>query len=403
MEEDRVEVSEPVQEPVLDSEQPAKARPQSAKSALSQDGPVQYQLIQARSVLNRVKAMMPLSWTINPYRGCRHACVYCFARPTHNYFDLNAGVDFHTRIFIKINAPQVLRAELSRPGWKRESICLGSATDPYQPVERRYRLTRKLLEVLCEKANPLDIITKSHLILDDLDLLTELNRRTNGRVAVNISLTTLDEAKARLIDPGAPSPRKRMETLARLSEAGIKTRLFIMPVLPGLTDQPDELENLVREAARISVSSVSADSLRVARGSEEYFYGFIDKNFPELRPRYNRLYANGRRSMISEAYKEALRNKMAQLRAKYNFPEKRTLRSEEAPAQTEQAQLELRFEEPARLQAALEAAEDASTTTVRPPREKQNLFTGAKTTLSPPKPAARIIDLQQASFDLGSI
>jgi DNA repair photolyase len=344
--------------------------------------------------------MMPLNWTINPYRGCRHACVYCFARPTHTYFNLNAGVDFHTEIFVKINAPQVLRAELSRPGWKGQPICLGSATDPYQPIERRYRLSRKLLEVLCEKANPLDIITKSHLILDDLDLLTELNRRTGGQVAVNISLTTLDEAKARLIDPGAPSPRKRMETLARLSQAGIKTRLFIMPVLPGITDQPEELEYLVRAAAQAGVTSVSADALRIARGLEEYYYGFIDKNYPELRPRYNRLYRNGQRSLIAPAYKEALRNKMAELRAKYNFPEKRVLRSEERPEQATQTQLELRFEEPARLQAALEAAEQAATDRASYPHGKPQSSGGAKPGLPTPKPAARIINLQQASFDL---
>src|SRR4051794_4779427 len=124
MEDDRIEDNEAV----LDEAQPAKARRKPARSALVEDGPVQYQLIQARSILNRVKAMMPMSWTINPYRGCRHACVYCFARPTHTYFGLDAGVDFHTRIFIKINAPQLLRAELARPGWKREPVCLGSAT-----------------------------------------------------------------------------------------------------------------------------------------------------------------------------------------------------------------------------------------------------------------------------------
>lgn len=393
MEDDRLEVEESVRDDGL----PAVSTRKTRRSALVEDGPARYQLIQARSILNRVKAMMPLSWTINPYRGCRHACVYCFARPTHTYFDLNAGIDFHTQIFVKINAPQLLRAELSRPGWKHEPICLGSATDPYQPIERRYRLSRKLLEVLCAKPNPLDIITKSHLILDDLDLLSELSRKTNGRVAVNMSLTTLDEAKARLIDPGAPAPDKRMEALARLSEAGIKTRLFIMPVLPGITDQPDELEKLVREAAAIGVSSVSADSLRIARGSEEYFYSFIDKNFPELRPRYNRLYNQGRRSMISEAYKEALRNKMTELRAKYNFPEKR-LRSEETPepARAEQTQLELSFEEPARLQAALEVAENAAP---RRTREKQRTF---PTPLPAPNPAARVIDLRQASFDFGN-
>jgi DNA repair photolyase len=382
-------------------ETPARANRKTA-SALVQDGPVHYEPIQARTVLNRVKAMMPLSWTINPYRGCRHACVYCFARPTHTYFDLNAGIDFHTQIFVKINAPQVLRQELSRPGWKRAPICLGSATDPYQPAERRYHLTRKILGVLCEKANPLDIITKSHLILDDLDLLLELNRRTGGQVAVNMSLTTLDETKARLIDPGAPSPIKRLDALARLSEAGIKTRLFIMPVLPGITDPPDELEQLVKIAAEIGVSSVSADSLRIARGTEEYFYEFIEKNFPELRPRYNRLYNNGRRSMISDAYKEALRNKMAELRSKYGFPEKR-LRSEENFSQTEQAQLEMRFEEPARLEEALEAAEAQALNNPNDSNHTSNnrmAGSSPKVTLPPPKPTARIITLQQASFDL---
>lgn len=377
----------------------AKPRRKTA-SALVQDGPVHYEPIQAHSVLNRVKAMMPLSWTINPYRGCRHACVYCFARPTHTYFNLNAGIDFHTQIFVKINAPQVLRQELSRPGWKRAPICLGSATDPYQPAERRYHLTRKILVVLCEKANPLDIITKSHLILEDLDLLLELNRRTGGQVAVNMSLTTLDNIKARLIDPGAPSPAKRLDTLARLSEAGIKTRLFIMPVLPGITDSPDDLEQLVKTAAEIGVNSVSADSLRIARGSEEYFYGFIDKNFPELRARYNRLYNNGRRSMISDAYKEALRNKMAELRVKYGFPEKR-LRSEENFSQTEQAQLEMRFEEPARLEEALEAAEARAEALSKSSFSKNPLpVSSPKLILPAPKPNSRIIQLQQASFDL---
>lgn len=368
-------------------------------SALVQDGPVYYEPIQARTVLNRVKAMMPLSWNINPYRGCRHACVYCFARPTHKYFDLNAGTDFHTRIFVKINAPQVLRHELSRPGWKCSPICLGSATDPYQPGERRYRLSRKILEVLVEKSNPLDIITKSHLILDDLNLLRELNRRTGGRVAVNMSLTTLDETKARLIDPGAPSPRKRLDALAQLSAAGIKTRLFIMPVLPGITDPPDELEELVKTAADIGVSSVSADSLRIARGSEEYFYEFIKKNFLHLRPRYDWLYANGRRTMISDAYKEALRNKMAQLRDKYGFEEKR-LRSEEEFSQTEQAQLEMRFEEPTRLQDALEAAERAAEAQAVATSKPQIPLSRQKIILPPPKPSARTINLHQASFDI---
>ncbi len=290
---------------------------------LNLDGPVYYQEIQARSVLNRVKAMMPMAWTINPYRGCRHACVYCYARPSHTYYGLNAGADFHTQIFVKINAAAVLRQELARPSWKHESICLGSATDPYQPAERRYRLTRQILQVLCNFANPVEIITKSHLVVDDLDILSELNRRTQGRVAVNMSLTTLDEAKARQIDPGAPSPRKRLEALAKLTAAGIKTRLFIMPILPGITDNPVELEELVKAAAETGVRTIAADTLRIARGLEDYFDDFLDKYYPELHPRYERLYSGGRRTLVVDAYKEALKKKVNEWRIKYGMTETR--------------------------------------------------------------------------------
>ncbi len=317
------------------------------------DGPVHYQPVEARTILNRVQAMMPMRWTINPYRGCRHACVYCFARPTHTYYGLNAGLDFQSRIFVKINAPQLLRKELARRSWKGETICLGSATDPYQPAERRYRLSRQLLEVLCEAANPLEIITKSHMVGDDLDLLIELNRRTDGRVAVNMSLTTLDEGKARLIDPGAPNPARRMEAIARMSAAGIKTRLFIMPVLPGITDQPDELERLVEQAAQMGVQYVAADPLRIARGLEEYFYQFLDSHFPELRPRYERIYAGGRRTTIDDRYRQALREKMVELRLRYGIAEREQRGPELSAEQPIQGTI---FDEPVRLQARLETA-----------------------------------------------
>jgi DNA repair photolyase len=359
------------------------------------DGPVRYRLIQARSVLNRVKAMMPLNWTINPYRGCRHACVYCFARPSHTYLGLNAGLDFQSVILVKINAPQVLRAELARPGWKREPICLGSATDPYQPAERRYRLSHQILEALCEMSNPLDIITKSHLVLEDLDLLVELSRRTGGQVAVNMSLTTLNETKAFQIDPGAPAPRKRLEAIARLSAAGIKTRLFIMPILPGITDRPDELEALVQSAAEVGAQSVHADPLRIARGSEEYFYRFLDTHYPELRPRYERLYAQGRRTMAAERYKAAVRDKMAELRARYNLDTRHSepeAAHEEIQPQAYQPELAI-FDEPARLEAALEAAENRASRSVATRKESARRATPAKTPASTPE--------KQTSFDFG--
>lgn len=316
----------------------------------------QYIPIQARTILNRVQAMMPFNWIINPYRGCRHACVYCFARPTHTYYGFDAGIDFHSRIFVKTNAPQLLRKELSRPGWKNEKICLGSVTDPYQPAERRYRLSRRILEVLCEWSNPLEIITKSHLVLDDLELLQELNRRTNGNVSVNISLATPDETKARLIDPGAPSPQKRIEALALLSQAGIKTRLFIMPVLPGITDAPDELETLVQAASRAGVSSVVADTLRLAHGLETYYYAFLEQYYPELLPRYERLYKQGKRTFAADAYRKALHTKTDELRQRYFFHKNED---------------DAIFAEPSTLTAALEEAENSVAPLTNPQRRSR--------------------------------
>jgi DNA repair photolyase len=381
---------------IIQPNENSKVEGERPAHAINLDGPPQYQLVEARSILNRVKEMMPMSWTINPYRGCRHACVYCYARPTHTYYGLNAGADFHTRLFVKINAPQLLRKELARPSWKGESICLGSATDPYQPAERRFRLSHQILEVLYEAANPLDIITKSPLVVDDLDLLLELDRRTGrqGRVAVNMSITTLNETKARQIDPGAPAAHKRLEALARLTAAGLKTRLFIMPILPGISDRPDELEELVRTAAELGIKSVSIDAFRIARGSEEHFYRFLDKNYPELRPRYERIYARGRRTMAADRYREALRHKMAELRIKYNLAE-RAYKGEgvievEAKEQMQQAAFTDLIEEPARLIAALESAENRSPQPVN------------KTSQLPPnkmKPAPAF-SAQQASFNL---
>lgn len=316
-------------------------------------GEVHYQESKARSILNPVKAMMPLNWTINPYRGCRHACVYCFARPSHTYFGLNAGEDFHSQIFVKVNAPELLRKEFSRPSWKKEAVCLGSATDPYQPIERKYRLSRQIIEIFCEVKNPLEIITKSPLIVDDVDLLMELNRLTGGKVSVNMSITTLNAEKARLIEPGTPSPQKRLAALGALNAMGIKTRLFIMPVLPGITDAPEELEELFDEATKIGVKMISTDTLRIARGLEEYYHSFIAQNFPELRPRYQRLYENGRRTFASDRYREALKRKTEELRLKYNLlPSKRAETDEKV------------FDEPQKLQTALTAAENQLTQTV---------------------------------------
>ena len=305
------------------------------------DVPARYKLVQARTILNRVNARIPLNWTINPYRGCRHACVYCFARPTHTFYGLNSASDFHSQIFVKLNAAELLRNELNKHKTKGHTICLGSVTDPYQPAETRYHLSRQLLEVLVEFKHPLEIITKSPLILRDLELLKELNQLTNGGVTVNVSIISLDPTKSRLFDPGAPSPGKRLDCVAGLSEAGIKTRVFIMPVLPGITDDPDELEELVRAVAQAGAYTIVGDALRLARGLEDYYYNFLDANYPELRPRYDRIYNHGQRTFASPLYREALKAKINQLRSTYGL---------DHPLAA--------YEEPAKIEAALEAAEN---------------------------------------------
>ncbi|HYA38641.1 MAG TPA: PA0069 family radical SAM protein [Candidatus Methylomirabilis sp.] len=188
---------------------------------------------------------IPFSQSINPYRGCEHGCVYCYARPSHGYVGLSPGLDFETRLFAKVNAAEILRAELARPGYACQAIALGANTDPYQPIEREYRLTRQVIEVLSECDHPLSVITKSSLIERDLDLLASLAQR--NLVHAYISITTLDRQLARRMEPRASAPSRRLETVRRLSAAGIPTGVLVAPVIPALTDC--DLERVL-EAAR---------------------------------------------------------------------------------------------------------------------------------------------------------
>src|SRR5690606_29584972 len=193
--------------------------------------------IQCKSLLNRVVSQrMPFRWSINPYRGCEHKCVYCYARRYHTFLDLDPGSDFENKIFVKVNAPEVLRQELARPGWPREKIAIGTAVDPYQPVEGKYKLTRRILEALLEADTPCSIVTKNAMIRRDLDLFTQLGRGPGCTVFV--SVTTLDEALARRLEPGTPPPRRRLETVRELASHGVEAGVMIAPVLPGLTDGP---------------------------------------------------------------------------------------------------------------------------------------------------------------------
>lgn len=249
--------------------------------------------IRARSVLNRVPARsrMPFRWTINPYRGCSHACIFCFARPTHQYLGFDAGRDFEREIVVKINTPEVLRTELARSSWKREHVALGTNTDPYQWVEGRYRLMQGIWEALRDAANPCSVLTKSPLLLRDLPLMLQIAQRTT--FGATLSIPTLDERAWRATEPHTPSPRARLEAVAELNRAGIPTGVLIAPLMPGINDAPHQLEPLLQGAIDAGATSIGGVALHLRNGVKEVFMEWLRTQRPELVGRYEGLYRRG--------------------------------------------------------------------------------------------------------------
>jgi len=246
--------------------------------------------VRARRVVNAVPnaSRMPFRWTINAYRGCSHACTYCFARPTHEYLDLNRGEDFERRIVVKVNAVERVRAEVRSPRWPGEHIAMGTNTDPYQTVEGRYRLTRGIVEALTEAGNEFSILTKSTLILRDLDVLAEAARR--GLVRANLSIGTLDREVWRLTEPGTPNPLRRVDAVARLNEAGVPCGVLVAPVLPGLSDDEARLDAVVRACAEAGAVSISPLLLHLRPGVREHYMAWLAGARPELVAEHERRY-----------------------------------------------------------------------------------------------------------------
>jgi DNA repair photolyase len=256
--------------------------------------------VQAKSALNRVppRARMPFSWTINPYRGCTHACRYCFARPTHEFLGFDAGDDFDREIVVKVNVADVLRAELRRPSWKREHVALGTNTDPYQAVEGHYQLMRGIWAALRDHANPCSVLTKSPLLLRDLDLFVELSERT--RFTAYLSIPTLDERAWRETEPRTPSPRARLKALNKLSEHGIAVGVVIAPLLPGINDDPAQLASIGDAALEAGAESVDALPLHLRGATKDVFMHWLRDARPELVSRYERLYGAGSKMKRAE-------------------------------------------------------------------------------------------------------
>ncbi|MEQ8834465.1 MAG: radical SAM protein [Miltoncostaeaceae bacterium] len=249
--------------------------------------------VRARTLLNRVPdgSRMPFRWTINAYRGCSHACAYCFARPTHAYLGLDTGEDFDRRLVVKVNAVDLARAELAAPGRAREPIAMGTNTDPYQPVEGRYRLTRGIVDALADAGNPFSILTKSTLITRDIDLLAAAARRTTVHAALSIG--TLDREVWRATEPHAPDPRRRMEAVAALNAAGVPCGVMLAPVIPGLSDDRRRLDEVVRAAVDAGAVSITPIMLHLRDGVREHYLERLGRTHPEHATRLAGEYVRG--------------------------------------------------------------------------------------------------------------
>jgi DNA repair photolyase len=270
-----------------------------------------------KSALNRVpgESRMPFRWTVNPYRGCTHSCHYCFARAYHAYLDLGIGEDFSSKIVVKTNLVEVLRRELASPRWTGETVAMGTATDPYQHCEGRYRLTRGVVGALADFGNPLSLLTKSTLVVRDLDELRRLNDAAG--VTVSMSVGTLDEAVRRVVEPGTPPGRKRLEILARFADAGIRTGVLVAPILPGLTDDEEHLDEVLSACAEAGVARATPIVLHVRPGIREHFMPWVRRAYPWLYPRYVELY--GSRSNAPASYVAEVGERFGRLRLRHGL------------------------------------------------------------------------------------
>jgi DNA repair photolyase len=260
---------------------------------------LEFMLVTSRKVLNEVPATsaMPFRWTINAYRGCSHACTYCFARPTHEYLGLDAGTDFDSKIVVKINAVERLRAELTDPHWRREHVAMGTNTDPYQRAEGRFRLTRGIIQELARSGTPFSILTKSAMVTRDLDVLTDAASQVPVRVTFSIG--TLDESVWRATEPGTPHPRRRLDAMRAMVDAGIPTGALIAPVLPGLSDSRRHLGETVAAVSAAGGSVVGSRTLYLRGATREHFLTWLHGHDPELHARYVKAF-RGRTEMPKE-------------------------------------------------------------------------------------------------------
>ena len=281
-----------------------------------------YQEVTCRSALNPV-AGMPFNWTLNPYRGCTHGCHYCFARRYQTQFELGPDDEFSSLIFVKVNFPEVLRRELDKPSWTRDLVALGTATDPYQPIEGHYKLTRRSLQALLAARTPVGIVTKGPMIVRDVDLLSELSRCTNSSVC--ISVPTVDEEAWTVLEPGTAPPLQRLRAVRELRKAGVNAGVLMAPVVPGFTTQRHRLEATIRAVAEHDAAFIGANVLHLKGGTKDHFMRFLEHEYPHLVEGYERLYPG---AYAPKDYVAAVTTLIGSIREQYDVGGRRFRRGE---------------------------------------------------------------------------
>ena len=288
-----------------------------------------YQSITSKSALNRVSGMA-FRWSLNPYRGCVHGCHYCFARRFHSHFDLGPGEDFTGTIFVKTNAPTLLRQELSARCWRRETVALGTATDPYQPIEGKFRITRQCLEAFADWRSPVGLITKGTMVVRDVDVLSDLARRTD--TSVSVSIPTVDPELSRRLEPGTPPPAKRLRALKVLAQAGIRAGVSMAPIIPGLTDDLDGMQSVASQAADHGAQFLWGGTLYLKDGTRDHFTAFVRDHYPGIERDLFRVYPGAyARTDVARRIDE----KVATVRREEGFADIQRMRDRTRPRQLE--------------------------------------------------------------------
>jgi DNA repair photolyase len=279
-----------------------------------------------RSALNRVKGMA-FEWSLNPYMGCVHRCTFCYVRAFERRADRPSDDRYGTSIRVKVNVVEVLREELARPSWQGDSVAVGAATDPYQPAEGRYRLTRGCIEAFAEASNPFSLITRGPMIVRDRDVLTEAARR--AKVSITFSIPTLDEDVWRKTEPSTAHPRQRLRAVKELVDAGIKVGVGMAPILPGISSKPSQLAEVVKAARDAGACGVWTNLLFLRPGTREHFLDNLSRDWPEELERYERLYAN--RAYLGAEHTKPLRATVAALAKEHGVRDRRHVRLEPEP------------------------------------------------------------------------